>query len=112
MREVRAYTLRAQRLEQDSRDRIRQIDHGLHLPLAPVAVPDRPAADAVRYAKTQAVSCQLSAISRYGFFVIFSRPAADRVSSCCRRLVQHRGFRRRSNLQLLRINHDPEWKLL
>ena len=31
-----------------SRHRLRQVDHGLHLPLAAAALPDRPAADAVR----------------------------------------------------------------
>ena len=48
LRKVRAHALRAQRLERQPRHRLRQVDHGLHLPLAATALPDRPAADAVR----------------------------------------------------------------
>ena len=48
LREVRPHPLRTQRMERQSRHRLRQVDHGLHLPLAPTALPDRPAAVAVR----------------------------------------------------------------
>ncbi len=53
VREVRAHPLRAQRLEQQSRHRLRQVDHGLHLPLAAVALPHRTAAGAVRRPASQ-----------------------------------------------------------
>ncbi len=59
--------------------------------------------------KLSGVSSQLSEV---GELVDFSRPSANRISSCRRCLIQHDRFRRRPNLQLLRINHDPEWKLL
>ena len=48
VREVRAHPLRAQRLERQSGHRLRQVDHGLRLPLAAAALPHRPAAGAVR----------------------------------------------------------------
>jgi ribonucleoside-diphosphate reductase alpha chain len=44
LRKVRPHALRAQRLERQSRHRLRQVDHGLHLPLAAAALPHRPAA--------------------------------------------------------------------
>ena len=53
VREVRAHPLRAQRLEQQSRHRLRQVDHGLHLPLAAVALPHRTAAGALRRPPSQ-----------------------------------------------------------
>ena len=53
VREVRAHPLRAQRLEQQSRHRLRQVDHGLHLPLAAVALPHRTAAGALRRPASQ-----------------------------------------------------------
>ena len=48
LREVRPHPLRAQWMVRQSRHRLRQEHHGLHLPLAPAALPDRPAAVAVR----------------------------------------------------------------
>ena len=48
VREIRPHPLRTQRLERQSRHRLRQVDHGLHLPLAAAALPHRPAAGAVR----------------------------------------------------------------
>ncbi len=61
LRKVRAHPLRTQRMVRQSGYRLCQEHHGLHLPLAPAALPDRPAADAVRKLPPQAVSCQLSA---------------------------------------------------
>ena len=58
LRKVRAHPLRAQRLDQQSRHRLRQVDHGLHLPLAAVALPHRPAADAVRESENKVASRQ------------------------------------------------------
>ena len=52
LRKIRPHPLRAQRMERQSRPRLRQVDHRLHLPLAAIALPDRPAADALR--KSQA----------------------------------------------------------
>ena len=46
-RKIRPHPLRAQRLDRQCRHRLRQVDHGLHLPLAAVALPDRPAGHAV-----------------------------------------------------------------
>ena len=48
LREVRAHPLRAQRLDQQPRDRLCQVDHGLHLPLARGPLPHRTAAVALR----------------------------------------------------------------
>ena len=47
VREVRAHPLRAFGLDRQRADRLRQVHHGLHLPLAAVALPLRPAAVAV-----------------------------------------------------------------
>ncbi len=48
VREVRPHPLRAQRLERQPGHRLRQVDHGLHLPLAPAALPHRTAAGTLR----------------------------------------------------------------
>ena len=48
LRKIRPHALRAQRMDQQSRHRLRQVDHGLHLPLAAPALLDRTAADAIR----------------------------------------------------------------
>ena len=48
VREVRAHPLRALRLDRQRADRLRQVHHGLHLPLAAAALPLRPAAVAFR----------------------------------------------------------------
>ena len=48
LRQIRAPALRAQRLEPERTHRLRQVDHGLHLPLAGNALPHRTAAVAVR----------------------------------------------------------------
>ncbi len=48
VREVRALPLRALRLDRQRAHRLRQVDHGLHLPLAPAPLPLRPAAHALR----------------------------------------------------------------
>ncbi len=57
LRKVRTHPLRTQRLERQSGHRLRQVDHGLHLPLAPTAFPHRPAADAVREPATEGILC-------------------------------------------------------
>ena len=56
VREVCPHPLRAQRLERQSRHRLRQVDHGLHLPLARPALLHRPAANAVREPAAAAIS--------------------------------------------------------
>ncbi len=48
LRKVRPHPLRARRMVQQSRHRLRQVDHGLHLPLAPTPLPDRTAAVPLR----------------------------------------------------------------
>ena len=53
VREVRPHPLRAQRLEPQPGHRLRQVHHGLHLPLAAVALPHRTAAGAVRRPASQ-----------------------------------------------------------
>ena len=53
VREVRAHPLRAQRLEPQPGHRLRQVDHGLHLPLAAAALPHRTAAGALRRPASQ-----------------------------------------------------------
>ena len=54
LRKIRPHPLRAQRMERQSRHRLRQEHHGLHLPLAPTPIPNRPAANAVRKSQTSA----------------------------------------------------------
>ena len=48
VREVRALPLRALRLDRQRTHRLRQVHHGLHLPLAAAALPLRPAAQPLR----------------------------------------------------------------
>ena len=64
LRKVRPHPLRTQRLDQQSRHRLRQVDHGLHLPLAAVALPDRPAGHAVRKPQTADARRRTSAVRR------------------------------------------------
>ena len=56
LREVRAHALRAQRLVEPSGDRLRQVNRGLHLPLAAPAFSDWTAADALRQPATQVLA--------------------------------------------------------
>ena len=48
LRKVRPHPLRALRLDRQSRDRLRQVHHGLHLPLDPDSLPLRPPARPLR----------------------------------------------------------------
>jgi len=70
VRKIRAHPLRAQRLDQQSRHRLCQVDHGLHLPLAAAPLPHRPAAVAVREPAAQVVSDRwpVARSSRYAGF--------------------------------------------
>ncbi len=61
LRKIRAHSLRAQRLDQQSRHRLCQVDHGLHFPLAAAAL-HRTAAAALRKPAAE-IRGQLSAAS-------------------------------------------------
>ena len=60
LRKIRSHPLRAQRMDRQSGHRLREVDHGLHLPLAPVALPDRTAADAVRQLAAASIGSRAS----------------------------------------------------
>ena len=117
LRKVRAHALRAQRLERQSRHRLRQVDHGLHLPLAADALPDRPAAVAVREsaAEASAVSSQPVRGRRDEWQCGGGGPqprATSWFDPRRRRAGRHHRPGRRPHLQLLRQHHDAEWFVL
>jgi ribonucleoside-diphosphate reductase alpha chain len=119
VRKVCPHPLRAQRLEWQSGHRLRQVDHGLHLPLARSALLYRPAANVVREPAPAAKHGADSRSSRRHKRLdgskwrpgVLARPRRRKPPRrrCPRR--NHRP-RRRPNLLLLRLNHDPQRKLL
>ena len=119
LRKVCPHPLRTQRLDQQSRHRLRQVDHGLHLPLAAVALPHRPAGHAVRKSQTADAGRRTSAVrrrrcERLGCFRPEVRSPRSDARFSPRRRRSRRTHRpgRRPHLQLLRIHHDAQWKLL
>jgi ribonucleotide reductase alpha subunit len=115
VREVRAHALRAQRLDQQCGDRLRQVDHGLHLPLAAPALPHRTAADALRKlpAEVAGIEPRSSGGSRRLSGSASRNPrAATQDRTHCRRVIKHRGPGRRAQLPRLRLDHGAQRQLL
>ena len=119
LRKVCPHPLRTQRLDQQSRHRLRQVDHGLHLPLAAVALPHRPAGHAVRKPQTADAGRRTAAEAvRRSQRLGGCRPEVRSPRSDARFSPRRRRSRRthrpgrRPHLQLLRIHHDAQWKLL
>ena len=116
LRKIRPHQIRAQRMVQQSRHRIRQIHHGLHFPLAPIAFHDRPATIPIRKPASQSASVARSSKRskrQPGSKPNDHRPATtDGLHPRRRRPGRHDRHGRRSQLQLLRRNHDPKRQLL
>jgi len=121
VREVCPHPLRAQRLERQSRHRLRQIHHGLHLPLARPALLHRPAANAIREPAPAANHAADSRSdrrpkrldgSKWSPGVLARNAARNRQPPRRRRPRRNHRPRRRPHLLLLRLHHDPQRKLL
>ncbi len=115
VRQIQAHPLRAPGLVHARRDRLRQLHHGLHLPLAGDALPHRPAAIAVRRPAAEGGSCS----GRKGFAddrrtkADDERPPANHGQrSPGRQAERDCRPRRRPDLLDLRLDHDAERKLL